>query len=200
MISVAALSFKPGPGMAAIVTRSLRDGFWPAFCLSMGCTTIEMFYFLVAVFSFSIIDQIIGQIEIVLKIIGSSYLIYLGVKGLRNYKKQLEVKANGKPSRKTLIESYMSGMAVTMGNPLVILFYAGVVPVIMDLSDLNFYAVLVSLLIIFGVHFVLLTMQCLLAAQFRQFLTAPKAVQVVNIVMSSVMIAIGLYIAASLIV
>ena len=63
MISVAALSFKPGPGMAAIVTRSLRDGFWPAFCLSMGCTTIEMFYFLVAVFSFSIIISSISGLR-----------------------------------------------------------------------------------------------------------------------------------------
>ncbi len=200
IIAVASISFKPGPGMAAIVARAIQFGFWSAFMVSMGAITIELLYFMLAYFSFSLIENNIGSISIFLKIIGSSYLLYLAFQTFQKSKK-IEtdkyfdhIKNKKSRQKNAYLKDYMVGIVVTLANPLVILFYTALIPTILDLSIINIKGLMTALCIIFSVHFIILTSQCLLALQVRTFLQNKVTVQKFNMISAIMLAGIAVFI------
>lgn len=203
IIAVASISFKPGPGMAAIISRSIEYGFGSAFALSMGAITIELGYFTIAYFGFSFIDNYISSFSIILKIIGSLYLFYLAYSAFKK-SKILPVIANNSAQdtahgKISYFKDYMTGIIVTLANPLVILFYSALIPTVLDLSTINMNGLLTALLIIFSVHFVILTTQCLLASQLKNYLKEKLTIQKLNFISGVLLTGVALYILAGLV-
>lgn len=198
IIAVASISFKPGPGMAAIVARALENGFWSAFAVSMGAITIELFYFTLAYFSFSYIENQIDNFSIILKIIGSGYLLYLSYQTFKKSKILPDTSATQSITKQSVIKDYMVGIFVTLANPLVILFYTALIPTVLDLSSVNINGLLTALGIIFCVHFVILTSQCILASQVKMFLQDKVTMQKFNFASAVLLLGVALYILFSL--
>ncbi len=194
IIAVASISFKPGPGMAAIVSRSIEYGFGSAFALSMGAITIELLYFIIAYFGFSIIENHINSFSIILKIVGSAYLFYLAYSSFKKSKPIAASSNSLQVDNNSYFKDYMTGVIVTLSNPLVILFYSALIPTVLDLSSIDMAGLLTALLIIFCVHFVILTAQCALAAQVRTYLQEKVTVQKINLISSFLLAFVALYI------
>lgn len=198
IVAVASISFKPGPGMAAIVARALENGFWSAFAVSMGAITIELFYFTLAYFSFSYIENQIDNFSIILKIIGSGYLFYLAFQTFKKSKIIPDSKPDSTNTNQSLFKDYMIGILVTLANPLVILFYTALIPTVLDLSSVDIKGLLTALTVIFSVHFVILTSQCVLASQVKAFLQDRVTIQKFNFISAILLLAVALYILISL--
>lgn len=197
LIAVASMSFKPGPGMAAIVARAMENGFLSAFLVSMGAITVELLYFTLAYFSFSFIESFIPSLTILLKIIGSAYIFYLAYGAFK--KSKILPTTNNKIKKEPYIRDYFTGVTVTLANPLVILFYTALIPTVLDLSTIDIEGLTTALLIIFAVHFVILTAQSLLASQVRVMLSDKMTLQKFNLVSAILLLGVGLYIIFSLI-
>lgn len=199
IIAVASISFKPGPGMAAIVARALENGFWSAFAVSMGAITIELLYFILAYFGFALIESHISSLSIWLKIIGSAYLLYLSYQTFMKAKITPTLSKDDKNRVKhSLGRDYITGIVVTLANPLVILFYTALIPTVLTLSEIDIGGLLTALGIIFSVHFVILTSQCALASQVRNLLGDKVTIQKFNFVSASLLLLVALYILFSL--
>jgi threonine/homoserine/homoserine lactone efflux protein len=198
IIAVASISFKPGPGMAAIVARAIENGFWSAFAVSMGAITIELAYFTLAYFSFSYIENQIDNFSIILKIVGSSYLFYLAYSTFKKSKILPNQNIAQEAPQQNFFKDYMIGIFVTLANPLVILFYTALIPTILDLSSVNVTGLITALITIFMVHFVILTSQCVLATQVKIFLQDKVTIQKFNLASALLLLIVGLYILFSL--
>lgn len=197
IIAVASISFKPGPGMAAIVARAIENGFWSAFMVSMGAITIELFYFTLAYFSFSFIENYLSSFSIILKIVGSAYLLYLAYQIFQKAKilpKENSIQEVNNDTKKSLLKDYGIGVFVTLSNPLVILFYTALIPTVLDLSEININGLFTALVIIFFVHFVILTAQCALATQLRIFLKDKVSIQRLNYISAILLTGVAVYI------
>lgn len=197
LIAVASISFKPGPGMAAIIARAIENGFLSAFLVSMGAITIELVYFTLAYFSFSFIEEYLPSLVIILKIIGSAYIFYLAYGAFK--KSKIVPSANKSIKKESYLKDYLTGVTVTLANPLVILFYTALIPTVLDLSTIDIEGLTTALLIIFAVHFVILTAQSLLATQVRVMLQDKVTIQKFNLISAILLCGVGIYIVVSLI-
>lgn len=197
IIAVASISFKPGPGMTAIVARAIENGFWSAFAVSMGAITIELLYFTIAYIGFSFIENHINSFSLILKIVGSAYLLYLAYSTFKKAKvtPDLIKHTNAKQS---LWKDYMIGIVVTLANPLVILFYTALIPTVLDLSTIDITGLMTALFIIFLVHFVILTSQCVLATQVRVLLQDKVTLKKFNYASAGLLLLVALYILFSI--
>ena len=83
-VSLILLWIKPGPGQALKITRTLNDGFFAGFYIVLGVTTGCVLFFLIAVLGTTMLTNFFNQASIFFKIIGGTYLIYLGYKGFKN--------------------------------------------------------------------------------------------------------------------
>jgi threonine/homoserine/homoserine lactone efflux protein len=75
---------------------------------------------------------------------------------------------------------FLTGLAINLGNPKVIVFFLALLPTVVDLGNLTVLGFMELALIIVAVVSGVLTAYVLAAARARRLLTSPRAVRVVN--------------------
>jgi threonine/homoserine/homoserine lactone efflux protein len=146
-----------------------------------------------AILGMSAISQVMGNLFVVVKIIGGVYLVFLGLKIWRSEPVPVH-QANKKKG--TNYGNYFSGLVITLSNPKVILFYCGFLPTFMDLSSLSgvdFCIVAVTVSIVLSS---VLIFYAYLANRARVFFSSARSVKRLNKTAGGVMIATGVTIAA----
>ena len=134
-ISIALLYIKPGPNQAMKITKALNEGFLSSWFFTMGATLTVIFYFTIAGLGIELLQSLMGVVGVYFKIIGAAYLLYLGYKGLSNVEKG--VWKGRKLSQKTnLLGSMGLGILMTLGNPITIFYFIGIIPTFMTMGGL----------------------------------------------------------------
>lgn len=187
------LAATPGPGVFATISRSLASGFVPSLGVIAGIVTGDIIFLLFAILGMSVIAQLMGNLFVVIKIIGGAYLVFLGVKIWIS--KPMPVQ-EAKEKKSMRYGNYLSGLGITLSNPKVILFYCGFLPTFMDLSslgllDIGMVAITVSLVLSSVLIF-----YAYLANRARLFFSSTRSVKLLNRTAGGVMIATGVAIAA----
>ncbi|WP_075218078.1 LysE family translocator [Mongoliimonas terrestris] len=130
--SVAAAS--PGPGIAAVVARALGAGFRGTFPMVIGLVAGDLVYLSFAVFGLAAIAQSFGTVFLVIKYAGAAYLLYLAVKLWRAKPVPADVRAEGGQGP---FRTFLAGLALTLGNPKVMVFYLALLPTLVPLERLT---------------------------------------------------------------
>lgn len=86
----------------------------------------------VAMFGVGILIKSSPIFYMILKIIGAIYLIYLGIKQIRNRHTHLHLKKITKHTKRTLFEVFKKGFLVAVTNPKPILFFTAVFPLFIN--------------------------------------------------------------------
>jgi threonine/homoserine/homoserine lactone efflux protein len=193
-IALFVLAATPGPGVFATISRSLASGFAPSLAVIAGIVTGDIIFLLFAVLGMSFIAGALGDFFVFVKLIGGAYLIFLGIKVFRST--PVEVQANENEKEKIKYGNYISGLAITLSNPKVILFYCGFLPTFMDLSALSRMDIFITGLTVAFVLSSVLIFYAYLANRARLFFSSKKSVQRLNRTAGGVMIATGFAIAA----
>ena len=185
----------PGPGIAAIVARVLGRGLNGAAAFTAGLALGDVVWLTIAVLGLAAIANTFHIVFVVIKYAGVVYLLYwLTGCGPRRWRRARcgRERATDKPVR-----LFLAGLAVTMGNPKVMVFYLALLPSLIDLQaghpawmaravagwTLNVLAV------VFGSY-------VLLAARTRSLFTSPRAMRMVNRGTGAVMASAAVAIAA----
>jgi threonine/homoserine/homoserine lactone efflux protein len=143
------LAVTPGPGVFATVARSLTSGFYQAAAVAAGIVCGDLFFLLLAIYGLSAVAKLLGDFFLVVKYAGGLYLIFLGLRIWLSPTQHTKIRQIHENSWK---KNFISGLAITLGNPKVILFYLGFLPTFLDLEhldrvDIFFTAVIVSLVL-----------------------------------------------------
>lgn len=201
--AVTGLSAKPGPGMVMFVSRSLKDGMKPAYALFFGSLAAELIYFTVAILTVRLAEEAVFLMSFAFKLLGAAYLGYLGVKGLMNLNRQTEVLPEkmeeaieeGRPrSDVSLHTDLIAGLMLGLGNPLIIGFYAALLPAVLNLQTLGLSEFLICFTAISAVHIVVGSIQIVGADMVRGFLSTPKALRMIDLTASITMCIVAAYI------
>jgi threonine/homoserine/homoserine lactone efflux protein len=168
----------PGPGIAAVVARALGGGFWGAVPMVVGILAGDLVYLAFAVFGLAAIAAWFGPIFVVVRWAGAAYLLYIAWRFWTAQPGTEQVRAKrGENWWKT----FLSGLALTMGNPKTIVFYLALLPTVIPL-DKPITALGFSELV--GIVVVILLGICCayaaLAAAAREFFTSGRAVRRLN--------------------
>jgi threonine/homoserine/homoserine lactone efflux protein len=175
----------PGPGIAAIVARVLGRGTSGAVAFTAGVAIGDVVWLTFAILGLAAIAQTFQGVFLVIKYAGAAYLLYLAwklwtapvvVPGLQAV-----------VSREQPLRLFLGGLAVTMGNPKVMVFYLALLPALIDVAGVTVvgYAELVGVTL--AVLAFVFTGYVVLAARARRLFTSPPALKAVNRATGTVM-------------
>jgi threonine/homoserine/homoserine lactone efflux protein len=168
----------PGPGIAALVARVLGRGTAGAVAFTIGLSIGDVVWLGVAVAGLSALAQAFQGVFLVLKYAGAAYLLFLAWKLWTAPAIRPEAAASHRPDPSWRL--FLAGLAVTLGNPKVMVFYLALVPNLIDVAAISFLGFAELAAVLLGVLALVFGFYILLAARARRFLTSPRAVRAVN--------------------
>jgi threonine/homoserine/homoserine lactone efflux protein len=168
----------PGPGIAAIVARSLAHGFKGAPAFVAGFVAGDLLWFSIAATGLAALARTAATVFVVIKWAGVVYLLYLAW-GLWTAPAE-RVAVGQDDSRQHGWRAFVASLMLTLANPKAILFFLALLPTVVDLASMNVVRfVEISAAIIIVLPAVLFS-YVFLAARARQLFTTPKAVRRLN--------------------
>lgn len=192
-IAVFFLAASPGPGVFAIIARSVASGFQPAVFMITGIVTGDIIYLMCAVFGLSIAAQAMGELFIIVKICGGAYLFWLGFKIWIS--DPSKIATNGNSHKKSYSGHFFSGLLITLSNPKVILFYCGFLPAFISLNNIEPIDIVLMAGVVSIVLCVVLTLYAVIAIRAGQLLSNPKMSKRVNRFAGGLMMTAGVAVA-----
>ena len=167
----------PGPSIAALVARVLTRGPSDVLPFLAAMWLGEAVWLSLAVWGLAAIASTFHLVFALIKWCGVAYLLFLSWKMWH---------APGDPDEGRLavrisgIRMFAAGLAVTLGNPKIMVFYLALLPTIVDLAHLGLVgwaeltATMVTVLVAVDLSWVLL------AARARRLLKSPRAMRLAN--------------------
>ncbi|MGN6145303.1 MAG: LysE family translocator [Mesorhizobium sp.] len=183
----------PGPSIAALVARVISKGFRDVFPFLLAMWIGEGIWLSFAVFGLAVVAQTFHFAFVVVKWIGVAYLAWLAWK---MWTAPVDAKAGDLPKEDSAVKLFFAGMAVTLGNPKIMMFYLALLPTIIDLGSvtvvgwLELTATMAAVLVAIDLSWVLA------AAQARKLLKSPRAMRIANRISAGTMGAAAAAIAA----
>lgn len=147
--AVFALAIKPGAGMMMVMSRSMAQGLSACLTFVLGICIVSIFFLLVVVFGFKYASVDMVFLSILIKSLASVYLIWLGIKGLQGNHEGLSVDEVG---ARNFFDNLTASIVLTLSNPLTILFYAGIIPTILDVNAMTWENIFIASLVIIVVE------------------------------------------------
>ncbi len=181
------LAATPGPGVLAVVARALASGPRAAALVVVGIVLGDLAFLLLAIYGLGVLALALGELSTVVKYLGAVYLVWLGV---RLWLGSPTTAAAATETRDTSAH-LLSGLAITLSNPKVILFYLGFLPTFVDLRTLSDHEVLLLAALVSGVLGVTLMGYLLAAAKAGSLLRSERARRRINRAAGTALIAVG---------
>ena len=122
----------PGPGVAAVVARALGGGFRGAVPMVLGILAGDLIYLVFALFGLAAIATWFGPVFVVIRWAGAAYLLYIAWKFWTAKPDQEQI---GPGSEERGWKTFLSGLALTLGNPKAIVFYLALLPTVVPLDQ-----------------------------------------------------------------
>jgi threonine/homoserine/homoserine lactone efflux protein len=169
----------PGPGVAAIIARSLSRGTQGAFAFIAGFLIGDIIWFTVAATGLAALAQTARLVFVVIKYAGALYLLYLAYRmwtappAVVEEEKLLDT--GQKPT-----QLFLGSLALTLANPKTAIFFLALLPTVVRLEDLTAVGFLEIVIVIsIGLPLVL-GGYVLLAARARRMFKSERAVRTIN--------------------
>ena len=125
----------PGPGMTALVARSVGGGAITGFAMLGGLILGDLTYLSLAVFGLAALAKSFSVLFVLVKWGAVVYLCYLAwLFWTADHQSLSEAES---PNGKDLFSAGLSGYTITLGNPKTIAFYLALLPVIVDLQTIT---------------------------------------------------------------
>ena len=185
----------PGPGIAAIIARSLGRGLKGIGYFIAGYVAGDLTLMLIAATGLAVIVQAYAPIQLAIKFAGAAYLLYLAWK-------LWHAPAVARDLAKTTTEDtplrlFLTSYSVTVGNPKAILFFMAILPSIVDLRSIDAISIAEIALVIIALMPIVLGAYALAADRARRLFTEPSSIRTVNRATAAVMAGAAAVVAAS---
>jgi threonine/homoserine/homoserine lactone efflux protein len=167
----------PGPSVAALVARVIARGWRDALPFAAAMWLGEALWLTLAVYGLAALAQALHGAFLVVKYLGATYLLYLA---WRMWSAPVAVHPDSPPPRTRGGRMFLAGLAVTLGNPKIMVFYLALLPAIIDLAGITPLAWLELI----GTMLVILAVidlgYIVLAARARRLFRSPRALRLAN--------------------
>ena len=169
----------PGPGVTALVARVLARGTHGTPAFIAGFVVGSLAWFTIAATGLAVLAASFAAIFVVIRYAGAAYLVFLAWK-LWN--------APARPTDDAVVQDaaadrwrlFLTGAAINLGNPKVIVFFLALLPTVVDLGNLTPLGFVQLAVIIAAIASCVLTVYALAAARARRLFVSPRAVRFAN--------------------
>jgi len=186
-LTMVVISAVPGPSDFALVARSLTADFCHALVFVAGIVLADLVFIAVAVSSLTAIAEYETPFTVV-KICGAGFLVWLGLGAMKS-------KSGGSKSHEQSKwrSSFLSGFLITLGDPKAILFYFGLLPAYVDISEAGLGSVVAIAVVATLAICVVKLGYAALAQQAQSFFRSETAMLRMNRFAGALLILVGGY-------
>lgn len=200
LIAITLLSITPGVDTLLVIRNTARGGWRDGATSSLGICSGLFIHATISAVGISVILLQAAWAFSALKLAGAAYLVFLGVISWRKVVKKdlfaLENEEKRKAADFRIMRSLREGLLSNVLNPKTAVFYMAFLPQFIDPA----HSALAQSLLLAGLHFAIaMFWQCLLALMVRQarnLLQNPKVSHLFHGITGTVMIGLGLKVAA----
>lgn len=175
--TLALMAGSPGPSIAALIARVIGRGYQGVVPFLAAMWIGEAIWLALAVFGLAVIAETFHLAFLVIKYAGLAYLAYLAYK---MWTAPVAVKEDELPSADSSFRLFLTGLAITLGNPKIMMFYMALLPTIIDLAHVSLIGWGELTLTMFFVLAAVDLGYVLLAGRARAFIRSAKAMRVAN--------------------
>jgi threonine/homoserine/homoserine lactone efflux protein len=191
----------PGPGVAAVVARSLVRGTRGAPAFIAGFVIGDLVWFTIAVTGLAALAQTASAVFAIIKYAGAAYLLYLAWRMWTAPATGADADAADDPRADAESQRpsrlFAGSLALTLGNPKTMVFFLALLPTVVQLDRLTVAGFAEIAAVIAVVLPAVLGAYVLAAARARRLLQNPRAVRIVNRTGASVMAGAAIAVARS---
>ncbi len=187
------LAISPGPGLVAILSRTLGGGYASGLAVTAGLVVGDAVFLAIAMVGLSAIASAIGPLFQIVKYAGAAYLIWLGIQAFRSAGGPVSIEA---ARSKGLARDVLLGLVVTLGNPKPIIFYGALLPTFLDLSRIGVIDFVVLMSVVVAVSFVVYVVYMVLARRAGRMLVSSGTAKRLNQTTGVMLVGSGLMVAA----
>lgn len=173
-----AAAASPGPGIAAVVARVLGRGFRDTVPFSAGVAAGDLVWLAVAVLGLAALAQAFQPLFLAIKYAGVAYLLYLAWRLWTAPAAARPIAADRSPEPGLRV--FLAGLALTLGNPKVMVFYVALLPTLIDVGTVTAARFAALAAVTLAVLAVVFAAYMLLAARARLLFASPRATRAVN--------------------
>ena len=167
----------PGPSIAALVARVLAKGWRDVLPFLAAMWIGEALWLSLAVFGLAVVAQTFHLLFVIIKYLGVGYLLNLAWK---MWSMPVVANQGALPRGQSASKLFLAGMAVTLGNPKIMVFYMALLPSIIDLTGVTTLGWSQLTLTMLAVLVAVDMSWVVLAAQARRFLRSERATRAAN--------------------
>ena len=167
-------SMIPGPSSLLAIRQGVQFGMVVGTISALGNVIASLLQAIIAFFIISQIGKISTTLLFIIKLIGSAYIIYLGITLLKVHSFSNALDDNDNKKDNNYIKHCFDGFAFAIFNPKAIMFFAALFPQFVDGGMLNLQNILLIFVPIGSIAFVCFMVYVLAgSALFRLFGASP---------------------------
>lgn len=169
----------PGPGVAAVIARSLAKGTRGAPAFIAGFLVGDLIWFTIAATGLAALAQTAQTLFVVVKYAGAAYLLYLAYKLWTAPVSTTEGAAEIDGAQKRW-QLFLGSLTLTLANPKTIIFFLALLPTVVRLEELTligFVEIVIAISILLPLT---LGVYVLLADRARRIFKSATAVRRIN--------------------
>jgi len=185
----------PGPNVGALVARVISRGHKGVFPFMFGLWLGDAIWLSLAVWGLAALANTFHTAFLILKYMGVTYLIYLSWKMWIAPVDEVSDE-NTIPRQGEAGKLFLSALAITLGNPKIMVFYLAILPTVVDITHVSLVGWAELLLVMFAVLAAVDTAWVVLAAQARRVLRSPRMMRIANRTSAGMMAGAAVAIAA----
>lgn len=183
----------PGPAVAALIAKVLSSGVRASAPFIWGVVAGDLVWFTLVAMGLVTIAENFQAVFAVIKYVGVAYLLYLAFKlWTAPAEPMLE---SAQPDTGGL-KLFLGGLALTLGNPKVMVFFVSILPLVVDLNALTPVIAAEVSVLIFVILSAAMWTYALAADRARGLVTSSKAMKLVNRGTAGVMAGAAMAVAA----
>jgi threonine/homoserine/homoserine lactone efflux protein len=167
----------PGPSVAALVARVISGGVGSVLPFLAAMWIGEALWLIAAALGLGFLAEQFYLAFSVLKYLGVAYLLFLAWK---MWTASVNVEAAELPRTQSAFKMFMTGMALTLGNPKIMVFYLALLPTLIDLNAVTSFGLVELVGTALAVMIAVDLAWALAAAWARTWLKSPKAIRIAN--------------------
>lgn len=167
----------PGPGVFALVARVLARGTRGVPAFIAGFLVGYLLWFSIAATGFALLAQSFAALFIGIRYLGAAYLAYLA---WRAWTAPVEPISGEPVHGESGARLFLGGLALTVGNPKVVLFFLALLPTVIDLEHLTPLGMIEIAATIVAVLSATLTAYALAAVRVRRLFVSVGARRAIN--------------------
>ncbi len=174
----------PGPSIAALVARVITRGWRDVLPFLAAMWIGEGIWLSFAILGLAYVAETFHMAFVAIKYAGVAYLLYLAWK---MWTAPVETGSEALPNAGSRLRLFFTGMAVTLGNPKIMMFYLALLPTIIDVASVTLVGWAELTLTMVVVLVAVDAVWVLAATQARRLLKSPRAMRIANRTSASMM-------------